>query len=219
MEVSFKTISAKLSTEQNLHQSVGEEEIKQQDEVSALRRLRSLGWSIHRISREFSMSRVTVRKHLRNGGVVKYERTCERKRSLQGHEDWLRTKFFQHAGNADIIRQELESEEGISVSLRTVERAMRPHREELRREAVVTVRFETPPGKQMQADFGEKLVLIGGTRVKVHFFVAKLGYSRRLYAKAFEHENQHSWFQVWRGHSPTSEVSLQRFLRTIPEPW
>lgn len=85
------------------------------------------------------------------------------------------------------------------MSLWTVERAVRSYREELRREALATVRFETPPGRQMQIDFGEKRVLIGGERVKVHFFVAKLGYSRRLYAKAFEHENQYTWFQGMEG--------------------
>lgn len=137
---------------------------------------------------------------IRNGGIVKYERTRERKRALQEHEEWLREKFFRHAGNADVIRQELKSEKGVTVSLRTVERAVRLYREELRREASVTVRFETPPGRQMQIDFGEKKVLIGGERVHVHFFVAKLGYSRRLYdIKAFEHENQDTWFQGMEG--------------------
>ena len=52
---------------------------------------------------------------------------------LNGKEDWLREKFFQHDGNADVIRQELSSEEGIDTSLRTVERAVKGHREELRR--------------------------------------------------------------------------------------
>lgn len=195
----MEPISAKLPTAPNLRQSAGEEEIKQQEEVSALMRLHTLGWSIHKISQALGMSRITVRKYLRNGGVVKYERTYERKRALQEHEEWLREKFFRHAGNADVIRQELESEKGVTVSLRTVERAVRPYREELRRVALVTVRFETPPGRQMQIDFGEKRVLIGGERVQVHFFVAKLGYSRRLYVRAFEHENQYTWFQGMEG--------------------
>lgn len=66
------------------------------------------------------MSRVTVRKYLRNGGVVKYNLTDKRvfQGALRGHEDWLHEKFFQHGGNADVIRQELESEKGIAVSLR-----------------------------------------------------------------------------------------------------
>ena len=44
-----------------------------------------------------------------------------------------------------------------------------------------TVRFETPPGQQLQIDFGERRVEIAGADVKVFFFVATLGYSRRIY--------------------------------------
>ena len=50
-------------------------------------------------------------------------------------------------------------------------------------EALATVRFETPPGEQMQADLGEKRMRIGGERVKVIFFVAVLSYSRRIFVK------------------------------------
>jgi len=173
--------------------SAGDEEIKQQDEISTIGYLYSCGWSIRRISRELDMSRGTVRKYIRNGGVVEYQIPA-RQRVLDVHGEWLREKFFRHGGNADVIRQELESEKGLSVSLRTVERAVKLYRDELRRESVATVRFETPPGKQMQADFGEKYVEIGGERVKVHFFFAVLGSSRRLFIKPFLHENQNAWF-------------------------
>ena len=173
--------------------SAGEGEIKQQEEVSTIEHLTSLGWSIRQISRELGISRGTVRKYLRNGGIVAF-RQPERKGVLSDEEEWLRRKFFQHDGNADVIRQELAKEKEITVSLRTVERAVKEYRDELRRASVATVRFETPPGKQMQADFGEKFVSIGGQRVKVHLFVAKQGYSRRIFVMAFAHENQASWF-------------------------
>jgi transposase len=60
-------------------------------------------------------------------------------------------------------------------------------------EARATVRFETPPGKQLQIDFGEKDVLIAGESTRVHLFVATLGYSRRNFAMAFPHERQAAW--------------------------
>jgi Integrase core domain len=56
------------------------------------------------------------------------------------------------------------------------------------------VRFETAPGKQLQIDFGERLVEIAGGKVKVFLFVATLGYSRRLHVRAFRNERQESWF-------------------------
>jgi transposase len=70
-----------------------------------------------------------------------------------------RERLRRHRGNADVLRQELAFEKAIAVSLRTVERAVKPYRQELELEAEAraTVRFETPPGKQMQIDFGERL--------------------------------------------------------------
>ena len=46
-----------------------------------------------------------------------------------------------------MVRQELVAERGISVSLRTVERAVLHMRRALAAEARATVRFETPPGR------------------------------------------------------------------------
>lgn len=92
------------------------------------------------------------------------------------------------------MRQELAREKSISVSLRTVERAAAPLRRELIAAARATVRFETLPGEQLQIDFGERRVEIGGLAVKVFLFVATLGYSRRLHVRAYGHEKQDSWF-------------------------
>lgn len=57
----------------------------------------------------------------------------------------------------------------------------------------VTERFETEPGVQMQIDFGEIDVTIAGSPLRVHFLVAVLGYSRRIFVKAYEHETQEAW--------------------------
>ena len=191
-------VSAKLSDATNLHLR-GEAEMIEQDDASTLANLHKQGWWIRRLTRTYSISRNTVRKYVRNGGVVEYRQSVPRKGILIGEEEWLKAKFFQHHGNADVIRQELASEKGVSVSLRTVERAVKKYRDELRRKEKATVRFETLPGHQMQIDFGEKLVKIGGEKIKVHFFVAKLSYSRRLYVQAFRHENQQTWLEGAEG--------------------
>jgi len=93
----------------------------------------------------------------------------------------------------------LAAEKGIKLSLRTVEREVAPLRRELEAEARATIRFETPPGKQLQIDFGERRALIGGESVEVYLFVATLGYSRRLYVRAFRNERQESWFAGLEG--------------------
>ena len=161
--------------------------------VSAILRLSELGWGSKRISREFGISRNTVKEYLAAGGWTPYQQP-ERKKALDGLETWLRERLRRHRGNADVLRQEQAIEKAIAVSLRTVERAVKPYRQELEAEARATVRFETPPGKQMQIDFGERLVEIGGAKLRVYLFVATLGYSRRSHIRAFRNERQESWF-------------------------
>lgn len=170
------------------------EEMRTPDDVAAMLRLKALGWGIRRIARELGCSHMTVRRYLAEGGYLAYRRPA-RRRSLTGLEDWLAERFHRHAGNADVVRQELLAEKGINVSLRTVERAVVDLRRELQAQARATVRFETPPGHQLQIDFGERRVLIGGTSTKVFLFVATLGYSRRLHVRAFRNERQESWFE------------------------
>lgn len=161
-------------------------------DVEAMQRLSASGWGRRRIARQLGCSPETVRKYLRQGGWQPYGKPC-RTTVLDGQRDWLQQRFLAHRGNADVVRQELASEKGIKVSLRTVERAVEPWRRELRNAALAAVRFETPPGKQLQADFGLCLVSIGGERVRVHVAVLTLGYSRRLLVKAFRSEKQDHW--------------------------
>jgi transposase len=127
------------------------------------------------------------------GGVVPFK-SAKRAKLLDGLEDWLRERFIRHRGNADVVRQDLAAERGLGVSRRTLQRAVQPYRQAMKAEALATTRFETPPGRQLQIDFGERLVEIGGAKVKAFVFVATLGYSRRLHVRAFGHEQQASWF-------------------------
>lgn len=163
------------------------------DEVTAMLRLRKLGWGSKRLAREFGCSRTTVKRYLGAGLWQPYQRRVSRG-ILADHEAWLRERFFRHRGNADVVRQDLARELGVIASLRTVERAVAGFRQQLAAEARATTRFETPPGHQLQIDFGEKRVCIGGETVRVYVFVATLGYSRRPFTTAFRHERQSAWF-------------------------
>lgn len=167
--------------------------MKTPDDVSAMARLKALGWGSKRIAAELGCSRNTVKRWLREGEWRPLS-IPSRSKKLDGLSDFLAERFRRHAGNADVVRQELFEEKGIRVSLRTVERAVAPLRRELVAEARATVRFETRPGEQLQIDFGERRVEIGDVATKVFFFVATLGYSRRLYVRAFANEKQESWF-------------------------
>jgi transposase len=164
------------------------------EDVAVMQRLRALGWGFKRIARELGVSKNTVRRHLRAGRWTPYRQPV-RDHRLAGLEGWLKEHFYQHRGNAEVVRQELARVHGVAVSRRTVERAVAGWRQELRAEALATVRFETPPGHQLQVDFGAATVMIGAERVKVHLFVATLGYSRRHFVAVFRHERQSAWLE------------------------
>jgi transposase len=168
------------------------------DEVGAMLRLHGLGWGTKRIAAELGCSRTTVRRYVAAGGWPGYRRP-RRRRRLDGVSAWLSEAFRRHKGNAEVVRQELEERHGITVSLRTVERAVAPLRRALRAEARATVRFETPPGRQLQIDFGEVRIDIAGEPTRVHLFVATLGHSRRLFVQAFRHQRQSAWLDGLEG--------------------
>lgn len=174
------------------------EEMLQPDEVAAMVRLHELGWGAKRLSKEFGCARNTVRRYLRAGGAVPFAKP-ERKTAFDGLDDWLRERFFRHGGNADVVRQELASEHGIVIGLRSVEKRVQRWRRELRAQKRATVRFETRPGHQLQIDFGESRVWIGDERLRVHLFVATLGYSRRMHIQPSIRERQVDWFQGMEG--------------------
>lgn len=167
-------------------------------DVEQMLRLKAAGMGVKAIARELGCSKNTVRRYVRSGGWVAYRRP-ERKSALGGLEAWLSERLRRHRGNADVVRQDLQREHGIAVSVRTVERAVAPFRRQLLAAEVATIRFETAPGEQLQIDFGETVVSIGGERTKVHLFVATLGYSRRIYVAVFSHERQSAWWQGIEG--------------------
>jgi transposase len=167
-------------------------------EVQRMLALQALGWGAKRISREVGCSRNTVREYLRRGGWRPMD-VAARAGVLEPHREWLAERLRRHRGNADVVRQDLARELGIEVSLRTIQRAVEPLRRELRAQAVATVRYETPPGQQLQIDFGSTAVAVGGQSQRIHLFVATLGYSRRCYVTVFLHERQSAWLQGLEG--------------------
>lgn len=170
----------------------------QPDEVAAMVRLHELGWGAKRLSKEFGCARNTVRRYLRAGGIVPFAKPA-RKSAFDGLDEWLRERFFRHGGNADVVRQELASEHGIVIGLRSVELRVQRWRRELKAQKRATVRFETRPGHQLQIDFGEVRVWIGDERLRVHLFVATLGYSRRMHIRPSIRERQVDWFEGMEG--------------------
>jgi transposase len=191
-------MSTGVSVDPALSRTMRGEEMLQAEEVAAMLRLHELGWGAKRLAKEFGCARNTVRRYLREGGAVAFRKPV-RRTAFDGLDDWLRERFFRHGGNADVVRQELASEHGIVIGLRSVELRVQRWRRELKAQMRATVRFETAPGQQMQIDFGDTRVWIGGERVRVHLFVATLGYSRRLHIRPSLRERQADWFEGMEG--------------------
>jgi transposase len=193
-------------------------------EVTVMRQLLERGWSQRRIARELGISRHTVSRYLALGTWQPYD-SSNRVSQLDGCKAWLQQQFEQHHGNAEVVRQELLKQKGIRVSLRTVERAVQAWRESLRQSRQATVRYETRPGQQLQADFGELWMLIGGVRTKVHLCVLTLGYSRRQVVRVFRHQRQQHWlqaleeaFRIWVGVPEQVLVDNANALVTLNNP-
>lgn len=178
-----------------ISETMGRQVMQTPEDVALMLRLKAAGLGIKQIAHRMGCSKNTVRRYVRSGGYVAYK-SPERSSLLGKLGPWLAERLQRHHGNADVVRQDLEREHGLVVSLRTVERAVAPLRRELRAADVATIRFETAPGEQLQIDFGETTVAIAGERVRVHLFVATLGHSRRPYVTVFSHQRQSAW---WSG--------------------
>ncbi len=160
--------------------------------VTAIRELAERGWGSKAIARELGVARNTVRRYRRHPVVAGQQVRAARRLT----EDVVREAQALYRTVAEhnaVVVHRLLRDDGRTIGLRTVQRAVAPVRQAQRAADVATVRVETAPGAQMQIDFGEKRVGIAGTAITVFLLVAVLSYSRRTFVKAFLHERQDDW--------------------------
>jgi transposase len=163
------------------------------DIVRQIRTLATLHWGAKRIARELGVSKATVKRYVRGGAEAEKQiRPAARALTEADVAEAVRLFDTTAEGNAVVVA-DLLRKRGVDVSVRTCQEYLEAHRRERRAADVATVRFETAPGYQMQIDFGQKRVCIAGAFVKVHLLVAVLGYSRRIFVKAFLAERQDDW--------------------------
>lgn len=165
----------------------------EQEVVRRIRVLAEAGWGHKRIAREVGVARNTVRRYLRAGSAAD-KQVRPKARRLTGAEQQRAVELWDGAaeGNAVVVKA-LLAQEGVEASVRTVQRAVEQRRQQVHAAQVATVRFETKPGQQMQVDFGEKKVRLGGQLVKVFLLVAVLSFSRRLFVRAFLNQRGDDW--------------------------
>jgi transposase len=139
------------------------------------------GQSIRSIARDLDISRNTVRATLRREGPPHYERRAAPSK-LDAHRDYLIARLAEFPElSAKRLLAEIRAQ-GYAGGISILKDFTRPYRVPRKRPVV---RFETPPGKQAQCDFGELgLHEVCGTRTRVYLFVMVLGFSRFMYTEA-----------------------------------
>jgi transposase len=165
------------------------------------------GRSIRAITRITGRSRQTVRKVLRGAHPIK---TNPRKRvsKLEPYQEYVRKRFEDSQLSAVRLLEEIKPM-GYAGSIQTLRRYLQTLKPERIRRAKITVRFETPPGKQAQADWGYcgKYDTPSGQRLAVYVFVIVLSYSRmmfihfttsmRMAALLESHQKAFAFFNGW----------------------
>jgi transposase len=163
------------------------------DIVTAIRELANRGVGSKSIAKQLGIARNTVRRYRRASCPAGLQvRPAARKLSEADRETARALYTGAAAGNAVVVRR-LLAERDVVVSERTLQRAVADLRRAQHAAALATVRVETPPGEQLQIDFGQKRIPIAGVAVRVLLLVAVLSYSRRLFVKPFLHERGDDW--------------------------
>ncbi len=136
------------------------------------------GVGIREIAKQLGCSRNTVRRYLRDEEAQRYGPRSARATKLDAYRDVLRERVkaaHPHWIPAVVLHREIQElgYEGGITQLKQFINGLRDVK------ADPVVRFETPPGKQMQADFTH----IRRGRDPLIAFVATLGYSRMSWVR------------------------------------
>lgn len=143
-----------------------------------IRVLNRQGQSVRSIAKELGCSRNTVRRYLREADAGRYGPRQPRRCKLEPFHDYLRQRVEQARPRwipATVLMREI-AERGYTGGVSQLKAWLAPLKN-VTPEPVV--RFETPPGKQMQADF----TVVRRGRDPLLALVATLGYSRASFVK------------------------------------
>jgi transposase len=148
-----------------------------QEDYLVIKTLKGRGVYNVDIAAELGVHPKTVSRALRRGGAPGPSRR-QRSSKLDPYKAQIDQLLSEGVWNAVVILREIQAAgySGKSSSLRDY---IRPKR--VLRKSKATVRFETPPGRQLQSDWGEVVTSVGGQAVSVDFMVNTLGYSRRFH--------------------------------------
>lgn len=139
------------------------------------------GHSIREISRRTGRARNTVRKVLRHKAPAK-KKSRQKGSILDEYKTYLKSRYEETGLSAVRLVEEIELM-GYRGSVDTVRRYLKIIDERERVSSKATVRYETAPGRQAQADWAEigRMPDEKGVMKMVYAFVMVLGFSRTIY--------------------------------------
>lgn len=149
-----------------------------QEQVVEIRVLAKRGAGVREIARQTGLSRNTVRRYLREEQACRYTPREPRATKLEPHHAYLLERIEAARPRwipATVLLRELR-ERGYDGGISQLKAFLVPHK---RTELEPLMRFETAPGKQMQADF----TVIRRGRDPLLALVATLGYSRASFVR------------------------------------
>jgi transposase len=131
-------------------------------------------WGVYMkdIAAELGVHPRTVRRSIERGGPPSGKRPRVHRSKLDPYKPMIDELTGKGVWNAVVILRVIE-EQGYDGEISIVRHYIKPKRP--MRAGRATVRFETPPGHQMQSDWGEVSTEIAGEERKVCFIVNELG--------------------------------------------
>ena len=165
------------------------------------------------IAAELGVHPRTVRRALKRGSEPP-RRPKRRPSKLDPHKAQVDALLADGIWNAEVIFRHLQ-QAGYSGKLSILRDYIRPKRQ--LRPSAGTVRYETAPGYQLQHDWAERYIVLGGVRRKVYLAVNELGHSRALHVIAMERcDAEHTYeaiiqaFEAFGGVAATVLVDNQK---------
>ncbi len=150
-------------------------------DVNEIQELKRQGLSISQIAAHTGFNRRTIRKYLAHPGTPRYSARAPRPTKLDPFKPFLEQRLAAGVWNARVLLRELQAQ-GYTGGYTGLKDYLQPQRQAAR--TVAVRRFETPPGRQAQVDWGElgSLQLPDGSKQALSGFVFTLGHSRALFA-------------------------------------
>ena len=171
-----------------------------------IQEMKAKGMHVTDIAHALGVHPRTVRRALERGGAPR-GRKKTRVSALEPFKAEIDRLLGEGIWNAMVVFRKLQ-EQGYSGSVITLRRYMHPKR--TLRPSRATVRFETEPGEQLQNDWGELWVSVGGVRTKVYVSVNTLGSSRRFHVwAALRMDAEHTYEGLIRGFEHLGGVTRE----------